>query len=262
MNPHLARIQIYPVKSLDGLSVSEAAVLRGFGLVHDREYVLESADGKVVNTKRAGAKLLKIRTHIDLAFGEIELRLDDEQRTFSLEREPDSIGDWFSDKLGSVVRFRRVESGSLPDDLEATGPTVVSTATLREVAGWFEGTDLDEMRRRFRATLEIDGVAAFEEDRLFAGSDERVPFRIGDVRMEGVNPCARCAVPSRDSRSGEIPEPRFAKIFAEKREASLPEWDEPGEFDHFYRLAVNTLVPESEAGKVLHVGDELVIGGR
>jgi uncharacterized protein YcbX len=43
------------------------------------------------------------------------------------------------------------------------------------------------------------------EDRLFA-EDERsvVRFLIGDVAFEGSNPCARCPVPSRDPRTGEI----------------------------------------------------------
>jgi uncharacterized protein YcbX len=46
----------------------------------------------------------------------------------------------------------------------------------------------------------------------------------------------------------------FQKIFVTKRRESLPPWTTPARFNHFYRLSVNTNVPESEAGKVLHQG--------
>lgn len=258
MSPHLARIDLYPIKSLDGQAVSEAAMLRGYGLVHDREYVLETEDGRVVNTKRVGPKLAQIRSHVDLAFGELQLKFEEDERQFSLRRDRAAIGGWFGERLGTTVRFRHLEHASMPDDLEAPGPTVISTATLREVGSWF-GLDLIETRRRFRSTLEIDGLEAFGEDRLANPGGKPVRFRIGDVVFDGLKRCARCAVPSRDSRTGEVLEPHFAKIFSGKREENLPEGVERGEFDHFYRLAVNTRVPETEAGKVLHVGDELVV---
>ncbi|MBI3697280.1 MAG: MOSC domain-containing protein, partial [Acidobacteria bacterium] len=136
-----------------------------------------------------------------------------------------------------------------PDDTNASGPTLVSTATLCEVARWF-GADLDEMRRRFRANLEIDGVPAFWEDQLIG-----VTFRLGEVAIEGVNPCARCAVPSRNSLTGEVVDPAFAKSFAERRAKALPPWADRRRFDHYYRLALNTRIPESEAGKIIRVGD-------
>jgi hypothetical protein len=63
-------------------------------------------------------------------------------------------------------------------------------------------------------------------------------------------------VPPRDPFTGTgIPE--FAKVFARKREEKLPRWAERSRFNHFYRLAVNTKVPEDQAGKVVRVGDEL-----
>jgi hypothetical protein len=50
-------------------------------------------------------------------------------------------------------------------------------------------------------------------------------------------------------------------VFAEKRREALPAWAEPGRFDHYYRLAVNTRIPESEAGKVLKIGDSVDVVG-
>ena len=83
-------------------------------------------------------------------------------------------------------------------------------------------------------------------------------FRLGTVRLWGVNPCQRCAVPSRDSRSGEV-WPGFARSFSSQRQATLPAWAERSRFDHYYRLAVNTRVPPDQASPLLRVGDEVAI---
>jgi uncharacterized protein len=102
-------------------------------------------------------------------------------------------------------------------------------------------------------------LPAFWEDQLFAESEtSAVRFRIGEAAFEGSNPCARCPVPSRDSQTGLANE-GFQKRFSELRRAQLPPWAPAGRFDHFYRLATNTRVPSTEQGKLLRVGDRLII---
>lgn len=256
MNAHLSRITLFPLKSLDGQDVEEAVVLRNAGLRHDREYCLRDAAGKTLNTKKLGSELTRIRSEVHFGFGDIVLTDGATTETFNLERGRAKIEEWFSARLKQQVRLAYDPERGFPDDTEASGPTVISTATLEEVGSWF-GLDLEETRRRFRANLEISGVPAFWEDHLYGPPGETVRFHIGEVAIEGVNPCARCAVPSNDSRGGGIPEPQFAKIFAEKRQATLPAWAPKDRFDHFYRLSVNTRIPESEAGKELHVSDEV-----
>ena len=254
MHPHLARITVYPVKSLDGQSAAEAAVLRSGVLSHDREYALADASDAVLNTKRLGDRLLRIRSEGDFAFGRIALADGTESNEYHLERDRSEIEAWLGTRLRQPVRLIRNSTSGFPDDQEAHGPTVVSSRSLETVASWF-GLPIEEVRRRFRPNIEVGGVEAFWEDRLYGVAGEPVRFRIGDVALEGVNPCARCTVPSWDSKTGAVPEPSFAKIFAEKRQATLPAWAQTSRFDHFYRFAVNTRVPESEAGKVLQVGD-------
>lgn len=256
MSPYLSRITLYPFKSLDGQDVEEAVVARNAGLRHDREYCLLDENGVVFNTKRLGEALVRIRSEVHFGFGEITLRDASGEQTFSLERGRERIEQWFSARLGQAVNLARDPERGFPDDRDASGPTLISTATLEEVGSWF-GLEVDETRRRFRANLEISGVPAFWEDRLYGPLGETVRFRIGEVAIEGVNPCARCTVPSRDSHGGEIGEPQFARIFADKRRDTLPPWADPSRFDHFYRLSVNTRVPESEAGKELRVSDEV-----
>jgi uncharacterized protein len=255
--PYLARITFYPVKSLDGVRLHEARLAGGAGIAHDREYRFVGADGAVLNSKRLGERTIAIRSTYDSAFGELTLRYGEETVSARLPREAAAVERAVSRWLGQPARLERDELHGFPDDTDASGPTVVSRATLAEVASWF-GLDEDEARRRFRANLEIDGVEPFWEDRLYgpAGLPPR-EFRIGDARLEATNPCKRCAVPSRDSRTGAIPEPKFAKLFAERRKRSLPPWAERSRFDQFYRLAVNSRVPASENGKTIHVGDEV-----
>jgi uncharacterized protein YcbX len=103
-----------------------------------------------------------------------------------------------------------------------------------------------------------------------------VRFRIGEVAFEGSNPCARCVVPSRDTQTGvahfgaatnpasaaAVPAESaasFQKRFTESRRAHLPPWAPAARFDHFYRLAVNTRVASTEAGKLLRLGDPLTL---
>jgi uncharacterized protein YcbX len=255
-SPRLARITIFPVKSFDGLDLDEVLVRGGGGLEHDREYRLADSLG-ALNGKRLGEKLIRLRSSFDLAFGEITISDGGEPLTARLPREAPLLEGWLSERLGVRPKLERNEERGFPDDTDASGPTVISRATLAEVATWFDGVDEAEARRRFRANLEIDGVPAFWEDCLYGAPDEVKPFQIGDVAFHGVNPCARCAVPSRDSRRGDLPEPHFAKILAEKRRASLPAWADASRFDHYYRLAVNTRLPSSENGKTLHRGDEV-----
>ncbi|MDP9147562.1 MAG: hypothetical protein M3N22_07860 [Acidobacteriota bacterium] len=153
----------------------------------------------------------------------------------------------------------RHDPAGTPDDLIARGPTIISTATLEAVAAWFPEIPLDEVRRRFRTTLEIDGVPAFWEDRLF-GPEERsmVRFRIADVAFEGSHPCIRCPIPARDPRTS-ADTVGFQKRFTAQRHAQLPPWSHASRFEHFYCLATNTRVPSAESGKQLRFGDALTL---
>jgi len=72
--------------------------------------------------------------------------------------------------------------------------------------------------------------------------------------VDAINPCQRCVVPSRSALTG-VQDTRFQKRFAELREAQLPAFAQRRPFTHYYRLAVNTRIPPSEAGKLLRVGD-------
>jgi uncharacterized protein YcbX len=257
---HLARILIYPVKSLDGLSLPSVRVLKSGALEGDRRFALLDANSKYVNGKRH-ARIHHLRSSFDAMTRTLHLRNGDGRRTgsFDIDHDRPRLKEWLAEFFGFAIRFDENPAAGFPDDTDSPGPTVISTATLQEVASWFPGITADQMRARIRANLEIGGVPAFWEDRLYGAAGATLKFRIGDVWFDGINPCQRCAVPPRDPVTGDT-YPEFARIFAQKREQTLPQWAERSRFNHFYRLAVNTRVPVDEGGKTVRVGDEITIG--
>ena len=250
----LTGIRIYPIKSLDGVDVNRAALNGLGGLSGDREYRIIDELGRVMNTKRAGEAIARIRARFGSNGRVVNLKRDDSDGRFWLPDDMSEMGFWLGAQFGETVRVERNTTTGFPDDADASGPTIVSRAALLEVASWFRW-DEEEARRRFRANLEVDGVPAFWEDGLFGEKGEERIVRIGGAAVEAVNPCARCAVPSRDPDSGKIEDPAFAKHFAERRRATLPTWARGSRFDHFYRLAVNTRIPAAQNGRAIAVGD-------
>ena len=269
--PRLARIVVYPIKSFDGVALDEAQFAGVGGFRHDRRFALQAIDGHFVNGKRYAA-IHRIRAAFDLAAGIVTLAAPQRPTaTFELRPGNTDLEVWCGDYFGFPVTFVENVDTGFPDDLDSPGPTLISTPTLRRIAEWFRPLTLDDVRRRFRANLEIDGDAAendaadcppFWEDRLYSplaaqGSRTTVTFRIGAARLEGVNPCARCVVPTRDPESGEA-RARFVAEFTSHRRTELPDWAPPGAFDHFYRLAVNTRAPAA-LGATIRVGDEVAL---
>ncbi|RDZ63147.1 MOSC domain-containing protein [Haloferax sp. Atlit-12N] len=251
----LDRIAVYPVKSLDAEFVDAADIVENGGLRGDREYAIFDEDGEYVNGKRERA-VHRIRSSVSLADGTVELsapEMDDYDGPIA------EADDWLSAYFGYPVELRRDPAGGFPDDTEASGPTVISTGTLDAVASWFDGIDADEMRRRLRPNLVLDATEPFWEDHLFDRRGTVVEFAIGAAAFEGVNPCQRCVVPSRDPDTGEET-PDFRPTLVRKRRETLPEWSGGDWFDHDFRLMVNTGVPESSWGETLSVGDAVTVG--
>jgi uncharacterized protein len=253
--PYLSSISIYPVKSLEPALPPAVRILRSGALEGDRTFGLHDADGKFINGKR-NAKIHLLRSKYDFFKHELSLGRAETGLTaaFDVDRDLGKIETWLGEFFGQPVFFRRNPDVGFPDDLDCPGPTVISTATLNEVASWFPPLDAAQLRLRIRANLEIGGVPPFWEDRLYGPAGTLVRFRIGECLFDGNNPCQRCAVPPRDPFTGDG-YANFSQIFRRKREQTLPAWAEKSRFNHFYRLAVNTKVPEDQAGKTVQVGD-------
>lgn len=278
--PTLDRITFYPVKSLDGVEVDSAHVLPSGALEFDRRWRLVDMEGRVVNAKRT-PRFHAIRAEFSLAERLVSLSIDpaaiaaeavpgiaalDSLRPDSFHLLPGREGPcgWLSEALGvGTLLLEERPDGGFPDDRDAPGPTLVSTASLAEAARWF-GFDLAESRRRFRANLEIGGCDAFWEDTLASPArpglvrsladlpgdipadpyaslppPEPKEFSIGEARFRATNVCRRCVVPTRDSTTGAVTA-CFRDAFEARRGRGLrPDVDASG-WNHLYRLAVNT----------------------
>ncbi len=252
LTPRVARIRLYPFKAFDGVDVDEAPLVGRGALRGDRAFAVFDAGG-YVNAKRAdGIYALRASYAPDLSRATFWHVPSGARIEVGLTDVPHALEAFLSAHLGRDVTIRRDDDGGFPDDMTATGPTIVSVATLAEVASWFPELTVDDVRLRLRTNIEIDGVPAFWEDRLFGAAGELRAFRIGAARLGGTNPCARCIVPSRDARTGVV-HPGFQKRVAERRAATLPAWADRSRFDHFYRLTVNTRT--IEAAGPIRVGD-------
>ena len=286
--PTLDRITIYPVKSLDGLDVAEARVLPSAGLENDRRWQLTDLEGRVLNAKRTPL-FHAIRAEFDLggagglpsstcnvihlaidpaavaarAIPGIERLASHGPESFPLVPGPEGPCGWLAEVFGQPVLLVERADGGFPDDRDAPGPVVISTASLGAVAGWFR-FDVDECRRRFRANLEIGSCEAFWEDAVASPArpelqpslldlpadlpadpyaelppPEPQAFSIGDLRLQATNVCRRCVVPTRDSRTGRVTE-HFREVFETWRRKNLPEAVDVAGWSHLYRLGVNT----------------------
>ena len=289
MMPTLDRITIYPVKSLDGVAVEAARVLPSGALEHDRRWQLVDMEGRVANAKRSplfhairaefdlagqGGDVPRLGTHVvHLAVDPAAVRAGAmpgvarlaglKPASFPLVPGPDGPCGWLGEALGMDVLLLERADGGFPDDRDAPGPTLVSTATLAEVACWFR-LDVAEARHRFRANLEIGGCDAFWEDALASPArpelqpsvldldpdeptdpyadlppPEPREFTVGAVRFWAMNVCRRCVVPSRDSRTGAVTE-QFRDVFEARRGRRLPEEVDASHWGSLYRLAINT----------------------
>jgi uncharacterized protein YcbX len=268
---------LYPVKSLDGMEVAEGWLAPSAGLVGDRRWRLVDLEGRVINGKRTPL-IHAIRAAFDLEERIVTLATEG-MAPGSFPLQPGRYGpcDWLADALGIKVMLEERSTG-FPDDHDAPGPTLISTETLGQIAGWF-GFGIDEARRRFRMNLEIEGCEAFWEDTLASpkagGRGGRAPpadlpvdpyadlpppqplrFQIGKTPFAAVQVCRRCVVPTRCSRSGE-PEIGFREAFEARRRAGLRADVTASAWNGFYRVGINTRVLESggrvRAGEALHV---------
>jgi uncharacterized protein len=258
-SPVLHRIEIFPIKSLDGITLDRVSVLPSGALEGDRQFAIVDEQGKSVNGKSTALiHQLRARFSPDCSKMTLWRSGTEEHSTFALKDQGKagriSLEAWLSNYFGKTVTLQENTVTGFPDDLNAPGPTIVSTATLETVAGWFPELDLAETRRRFRTNLEVDGVPPFWEEQLYGELGQSGKFQIGETSFMGINPCQRCIVPTRDSLTG-LAYNAFQKQFMQRREAELPSWAARSRFKHFYKLAVNTGLVTLGQGLSLNTGD-------
>lgn len=257
---HIARLRLYPVKALDGVEQEAVGFTRGGALAGDRQFALYGPDGAVLNGKRT-SKIHRLSTTFDPDRGRLTVHVEGSPPgRFDLPGDIERAEAWFETFFEHPVTVRQTADQGFLDRPDA-GPSVVSTASIEAVASWFHDLTVEGVRRRLRANVEVTGVAPFWEDRFVGESAPSFVARSADgsrrIRFDGVDPCGRCVVPTRDPATGE-PTPGFRERFCERRAASFPEWADPDAFPHDYTLMLLAQILPADREKSIHVGDEVV----
>ena len=256
MVPLVGKITVYPLKSFDGIDLEFSDVLASGALRHDRQLALVDQAGKYFNAKNyADIHQFESQFHKDWYSMVITLPAESAMEFFDLRTDQQRLVEWIQQFQPNVSSIEHNPVSGLPDDRQANGPTIISEATLELVASWFEDLTLHDIRQRLRPNIEVSGVPAFWEDRLF---DSKVPFHIGTAQFIGTAPCQRCVVPTRCPQTGRVTS-GFADTIAENRRKLLPEWSDSDRFDHYYRLATNTRLADNCRGGNISLGDEIVL---
>ena len=256
MKPFISRIRIYPIKSLDPveLQVSEVGL---HSLRYDREFAMLTQDGEFMNGKKSG-RVNELKADYDIAKYRVSFsdRLGGPSQSFHLLNDKLEAEKYLSSFFKEPIFLVQNKEGKLMDIPTVSSVTIVSEASLQSLHKEFPHLTLENIRLRFRATIEIGGVEPYWEENLIGLPGNGVKLTIGEVEMIGISPRARCNVPPRDPLSG-VPDKTFAKRMIFSRENSLPANSHLPAYGNLYHLTINTYVAESQRGKTLRVGDEI-----
>lgn len=220
----LKAIYIYPVKSLGGISLTEAE-LEPRGVKYDRRWILTDQNGKML-TQRTHPHMALFKTALaddgiivsapeDNAdtilipfnsFKEEKLRIHVWDTGGFAHAVSETLDQWFTAHLGFSARLwympdhsdRKLESSYTryqgPMSFADGWPIlVISEASLSAL-----NEQLEEAvpMNRFRPNIVVAGEYPFQED-------EWSQVQFGDVMIEGGKPCGRCVMVTVDQDTGK-----------------------------------------------------------
>ena len=224
----ISEINVYPIKSLGGISLKQAIVEKR-GLQFDRRWMLVDEKGDLI-TQREFSKMATISVEIleenlnvsakdfgtiNIPFqtggnGKIEVRV---WKSFCQANVADEhINKWFSDVLQTNCRlvFMPEETKRFVNKVFNAGTDIVSFADGYPllVIGENSLEDLNSRlekaipMNRFRPNLVVSDSNSFAEDNW-------KKLKIGKTVFRGTKPCARCVITTINQKTGisEIKEP-------------------------------------------------------
>lgn len=283
----ITQFNIYPVKSLRGITLEEAELVET-GLAHDREWMVVDSVGRFV-TQRQLPAMATISVHLDaetlrlehpsreplcVALGEGEGMRERPRRTVYVWEdicqaldEGDEASNWLTEVLGDLkgsrlrlVRFapdhrRAVEADFLGPDEQAHTRfadgyplLVVNTASLDALNAQLTEQGVDAVpMSRFRPSIVVEGEPAFAE----VSWDELVAE--SGVRLGLRKPCQRCKIITQDQQTGEAPAPK------EPLRSLVMMNTQPGLRGAFFG---QNAIPLDGMGTTLRVGDSLTVTER
>lgn len=214
-------LNIYPIKSLGGISVPEAKALAE-GFQYDRRWMLVDEEGQFL-TQRSNSMMAKfscklsgtdLSVHYENDSIDIPLTSDGvttkkvEVWSGKLEaNEVDPVfSSWFSEHLGQTCTLVKMTATTKRTKKLTVAPFSSDLSFADGYPYLILGTgSMDKLNslapkvipiNRFRANIELLTVGAHEED-LYGD------FELGSAKMRVIKPCARCEVINIDQKTGE-----------------------------------------------------------
>jgi len=219
----IASLHVYPIKSAHGIEL-ECATLTRTGIAQDRRWMLVKPNGSFL-TQRELPRLALLRP--SLSETELRLRapgnaeiavplaqLGERRRVTVWGRSCDAhdegtlVAGWLGEFLGRpchLVRFdpahRRLSEREWTGAVEAENQfsdgfpvLALSNASLQDL-----NTRLAAPlpMNRFRPNIVLDGLDAFDEDRI-------EELHAGDIRLRVVKACTRCSITTTDQDTGTV----------------------------------------------------------
>lgn len=220
----LSEIHIYPIKSLGGISLTQAR-LTDRGLEHDRRWMLVDAQGRFLSQRNH-----PLMARLQVVLGENGLLVHDrsgvlyplpipfQAQTAAAARIPVVIWDdtcegqlvsaeadaWFSKALGQDCRLiympdksrravdpRRAQNGEIVSFADGYPCLIIGQASLDLLN---EKLAQPLPMNRFRPNFVFTGGAPHAEDHW-------TRFCIGEVLFHGVKPCVRCEITTIDQET-------------------------------------------------------------
>ncbi|HFD4652302.1 TPA: MOSC N-terminal beta barrel domain-containing protein [Vibrio parahaemolyticus] len=219
--PVLSKINVFPVKSVGGVSLSSAWVEKQ-GLSFDRRFMIAKADGSMI-TARKYPQMVTVKSALladgvvfsSLGMEPLKIRYQDFKMqetpatvwkdTFTAYTTTDDADDWFSQVLGQRVEllFSGEQSNRVRESLgqnvsfaDGYPVLVISQASLEELN---KRSSEQHSMDQFRTNLVVSDTKPFEED-----SWKRI--RIGEVEFESLKPCERCILTTINTQRGTFRE--------------------------------------------------------
>ncbi|MFN0280139.1 MAG: MOSC domain-containing protein [Pyrinomonadaceae bacterium] len=274
---HISEINIYPIKSLRGISTDSASVEER-GLQYDRRWMLTDKQNGFL-TQREFPQMATITVEVtsdglrvagsETAAMEVPFEPDKGERqqvaiwqsvcdglVYSGE-----VSEWFSDAIGIECQLvympddtRRIVNPlfNRNDDVVSFADgyplLLISEASLGDLNSRLE-TPLP--MNRFRPNLVVSGAEAFVED-------DWKKMRIGEAVFRSTKPCERCVITTVDQTKGEFAGKEPLKTLASYRMAKnvIPERFESLGMSGNAVLFGQNLIAEN-AGATIRVGDEV-----
>ncbi len=287
----VSEINIYPIKSLKGISL-KSAIVEERGLQYDRRWMLTTRDGMFF-TQREFPKMARISVAVESG----QLKVESEGHgVMNVPFEPDmgergrvtiwnsvcdaeiysgQVSEWFSDVLGTNCQLVYMPDTSRRgvNPRFDKGGEVVSFADGYPLMVIGEGSLANLNNRIAEAHEESDGVAEFQPlpmDRFrpnlvvseidaFA-EDSWQKIRIGEAEFRSTKPCARCVMTTVEQSSGEFTGKEPLKTLASYRMAKevIPQIYESLGVNPNDVLFGQNLIAENP-GATINVGDKIVV---